>query len=133
MKKTTTKKVAVGTGIAALAAAAAGTYFFYVSKDAKKNRAVAKAWSVKAKNEVIKELKKASVVTERGYHATVKEVAERYKKLQKLDAKEVQAFVTELKGHWNNISKELKAGAKVTSHAKKPVAKKKPAKKTTKK
>ncbi|QQR82578.1 hypothetical protein IPJ70_00475 [Candidatus Campbellbacteria bacterium] len=127
MKKTTTNKVAVGTGIAALAAAAAGTYFFYASKDAKKNRAVVKAWSVKAKKDVVAELKQASAISEKGYHTTIKEVAERYKKLQKLDPKDVQAFVTELKGHWKNISKELKVATK------KPVAKKKPAKKTTKK
>ncbi|MCR4274499.1 MAG: hypothetical protein NUW02_00390 [Candidatus Campbellbacteria bacterium] len=131
MKKTT-KKVATGAGIAVLAAAAAGTYFFYGSKHAKKNRATAKAWSHKAKNEVIQKLKKASTITEKGYHATVKEVAGRYKKLQKLDPKEVAVFVSELKSHWKNISKELKAGTKTVHHTKKPTAKKKSAKKTRK-
>jgi hypothetical protein len=127
MKKTAAEKVAVGAGVAALVAAAAGTYFFYGSKDAKKNRATAKAWSHKAKNEVIKELKKASATTEKSYHATVKDVAARYQKLQKLDPKEVAVFVSELKSHWKNISKELKSGAK------KPAPKKKPAHKTIKK
>lgn len=105
--KTITTK-AVGTGLAAVAAAAiAGTYFLYGSKSASKHRKQVKAWSLKAKGEILEQLEKLSTVNEETYHKVIKQVANKYKTLKRLDAKDVVEFAEELKGHWKDIAKEV--------------------------
>lgn len=99
---------AVGTGLAAVAAAAiAGTYFLYGSKSASKHRKQVKAWSLKAKGEILEQLEKLSTVNEAAYHKVIKQVASKYKTLKRLDAKDVVEFAEELKGHWKDIAKEV--------------------------
>ena len=114
MKKQTKKtnpainKTAVGAGLAAVAAAAiAGTYFLYGSKNAPKHRKQVKAWSLKARGEVLERLEKLSKVDEAAYHRAIREVKSRYKTLKRLDPKDVVEFVGELKDQWRNIAKEI--------------------------
>lgn len=108
-KNNLAKDALVGAGLVALAAAAAGTYFLYGSKNAAKNRKMAKAWAFKAKGEVLERMEKLKDVNEQMYHAVIKEVAEKYQNLKKLDKGDVEHFVAELKKHWKPIAREIKA------------------------
>lgn len=100
-------KVAIGTGLATLAAVAAGTYFLYGSKGAKKNRRQVKSWALKAKAEVLEQLESLSEVNEEIYHRIVKEVTSRYQALKHLDPKDVMDLASELKAHWKDIAEEI--------------------------
>ena len=130
-KKTShTKKaghaVAIGVGLAALAAAAAGTYFLYGSKNAGKNRKQVKAWTLKAKGEVLERLENLKSVDEEIYRKIVKEVAARYQALKNLDTKDVLAFAAELNSHWKEIAKKVEASARTAAgKTSKKVSKKK--------
>ncbi|KKP42413.1 MAG: hypothetical protein UR31_C0015G0013 [Parcubacteria group bacterium GW2011_GWA2_33_14] len=101
------KKIAVGAGIVAIAAAAAGTYFLYGSKNAKKNRKQVKAWSLKAKGEILEQLENLSEISKPVYHKIVQEVTDKYKAIKNLDKKDLDEFTKELKGHWEDISKQI--------------------------
>ncbi len=103
------KEVAIGAGIAAVAAASAGIYFLYGTKGAAKRRRQVKAWSIKARGEVLERLEKLSDINEKIYHQIVKEVAEQYQKAKRLDANDVKEFMGELKSHWKDIAKDIKA------------------------
>ena len=75
----TGKKVAeAAAGLAALAAAAAGTYYFFGSKKASQHRKNAKAWAIKAKKEVVKEVGSLKKVSKATYEKTVAEVMKKY-------------------------------------------------------
>lgn len=82
MKKETSG-VAVGVGLAAIAATAVGAYMLTVSTHANKNRKQAKAWIKTAQGEVVKRLKKIPDINEKTLHKVVKEVSAEYKKLKK--------------------------------------------------
>lgn len=116
-------KTAVGAGLVAVAAAAVGTYFLYGSKNAPKHRKQVKAWSLKARGEILEQLEKLAKVDEETYHKVIKQVASKYKTLKRLDAKDVVEFADELKGHWKDIAKEVARSAK-PSPAKKASQKK---------
>lgn len=103
----TVSTTAVGAGLAAVAAAVAGTYFLYGSKNAPKHRKQVKAWSLKARGEILEQLEKLAKVDEATYHKVIKGVAGKYKTLKRLDAKDVVEFADELKGHWKDIAKEI--------------------------
>lgn len=103
-------KTEVGAGLAAIAAAA-GTYFFYGSKNAPKRRTHVKAWSLKAKGEILKRVEKLSQMDEATYHKIIKEVARKYKTLKRLDPNDVVEFVGELKNHWDDIAAEIARSA----------------------
>lgn len=130
-KKQTSKKrgAAIGAGLAAIAAAAAGTYFLYGSKHAAKNRKQVKAWALKARGEVLEQIEKLPDINEKTYQKAVKEVAAQYKAMHRLDAKDITEFVNDLKGHWKDIAKEVAKAAKKTT----PRAISHPAKKHSKK
>ncbi len=117
-KVTTGEKVAIGAGIAAIAAAAAAGYFLY-GKDGAKNRKKVKGWMLKAKGEVLEGVEKLKDVTEEEYAMILDKVGAKYKAVKNIDPAEVEAMVKELRGHWKNIKKS------VTPAPKKKVAKKK--------
>lgn len=122
MKKATTgAKVAVGAGIAALAAFAAAGYFLY-GKDGAKNRKKVRGWMLKAKGEVLEGVEKMKDVSEADYKLIVDKVGAKYKAAKNIDPAEVEAMVRELHGHWKNIKKTIS-----------PAPKKKVAKKASKK
>lgn len=116
MKKATNKSndtvgsgVMVGVGLAALAAAAAGTYFLYGSKNASKNRKIVKGWMLQAKGEIVEQLETVKDINEEVYHRIVQEVTDRYEKLKNIDLQEMKVFRDELKTHWGNIKKDIQA------------------------
>lgn len=117
-KVTTGEKVAVGAGIAALAAFAAAGYFLY-GKDGAKNRKKVKGWMLKAKGEVLEGVEKLKDVSEEQYAAIINKVGDKYKAVKNIDPAEVEAMMKELHGHWKSIKKTIS-----------PAPKKKVAKKT---
>ena len=107
-KSSAVKRALIGTGVVAAAAAAAGVYFLYGSKNAAKNRRLVKAWSLKARGEILERLENLSEINEKVYRQVVEEVSARYKKLKHLSSKEVTEFGAELRKHWKDIAKEVR-------------------------
>lgn len=103
-----TRKIAVeaGLSLAALAAAAAGTYFLSGKKGAK-NRKKIKGWMLKAKGEILQEMEHMNSMREDIYHHTIDAMAHRYQLLKNVDKKELDQLVKELKGHWKHIKKDI--------------------------
>ena len=124
MKKTT-KKIAEGLGLAALAAGAAATYFFY-GQGGNKRRKQLSAWSKKAKEDMVKKIKAMKKVSKQNYEIAAKEVLAKYKQAKNIAPKEVEILGKELKGHWQKISADLVKlgkGKKPSIKAKKTTAK----------
>ncbi len=99
--------VLVGVGLAALAAAAAGTYYLYGSKNATKHRMKVKGWMLQAKGEILEQLENAKDMNEDMYHKIVNEITDRYEKLKNIDMSEMKLFKDELTNHWKNIKKDI--------------------------
>lgn len=102
MKKNTNntgKVMAIGAGVAALAAAG---YFFF-GQNGPKNRKVTKGWMIKMKGDVVEKIEKVKDVTEDTYHNIVDTVAGAY--VSKGGKEEVDKLAKELKSHWKSISK----------------------------
>lgn len=107
--------------LAATAAAAglAAGYYFYASKNAKKNRQVAAKWAADMKRDVVKRAKALKNVDRTAVAAIVEQSARAYKGIRGLDRGEVERAAKELKSNWQQIAKELKkGGARVKSTAK---------------
>lgn len=117
-------KVAIGAGLAALAAAAAGTYFLYGTKKGAKARKQIKGWALKAKGEVLEKMEKMQEMNEKVYNKIVDEVKVGYKKMKDIDAKDVEAFGKEMKAHWKGIKAEIEKKAKGKTKAAKKSKKK---------
>ena len=116
----TGKKVAeAAAGLAALAAAAAGTYYFFGSKKASQHRKNAKAWAIKAKKEVVKEVGSLEKVSKATYEKTVAEVMKKYHAAKAAAPSEIAHLQKELKSQWKHIEKHLKPKAAVKAKAKK--------------
>ncbi|OGG55995.1 hypothetical protein A2680_00465 [Candidatus Kaiserbacteria bacterium RIFCSPHIGHO2_01_FULL_55_37] len=106
-------------GVLAAAALAAVGYYFYASKDAKKNRRVAAKWAVDMKRDVVKRAKALKNVDRAAVAAIVEQSARAYKGIRGLDRGEVERAASELKKNWQKIAAELKkGGASVKSAAK---------------
>lgn len=103
---------AIIAGIAGLTAAAVGAYYLYGHKDADKNRKKVKGWMLKMKGEVLEELEKAGDVTESAYRSAVDTVAAKYNELKNIEPEELEAFIAEMRSHWNNIKKTVEAAGK---------------------
>jgi len=116
----TKTKVGIGLGAAAMVAAA-GAYLL-TGERGKKNRAKVKEWSVKARQEVLREVVKVKKLTEMQYNQIVDTVMRQY---EAIDKKEAAALVKELKSHWDNIRAELKGVQKTAKKASGRVVKKK--------
>ncbi len=110
-------KMGVVAGIVAGATAAAGAYYLYYSKNAKKNRALVKEWTVKAEKEIVAEAKKLKDVAfnEKNYKAIVSAVTAKYQKLKKFEAKEAKEFTSALGSAWAKIKKEYAPKKKMTA------------------
>lgn len=101
------KSILAGAGIATLIGTIAGVYFLYGSKNAKKNQRKVKAWSLKARGEILEQIENLTEVTQETYHKIIQEVSDKYKVLKDIGQEEVSEFIEELKCHWENISKEI--------------------------
>ncbi|MGE5297625.1 MAG: hypothetical protein ACM3KM_00480 [Acidobacteriaceae bacterium] len=111
MAKSAKKGVEIGLGLAALAAATAGAYYFY-SKSGEKHRKQLKSWMVKAKAEVMEKLEKATDLSKDAYEQIVDDVLKHYKVMKKAAPKEIADLARELKTHWKSIKVEVEKAAK---------------------
>lgn len=142
-KKTTAKKAPakkkgmsavqaaeIGAGVlAAVAAAGAASYYFYGAKDAKKHRNATAKWAKGLKNDVVREAKKLKDLDEKAMAVIVDQAAKAYKGLDDVTPGDLRAAVSELKGNWESVKKELKrTGAKAKATVKKAVKKAAPKK-----
>ena len=107
MKISNGAKAGVGAGVGAVLAAAAGAYYLFGTKEGAKKRVKIKGWALKAKAEVLEQLEQLKDVNEKKYHAVVSEVVKRYRKIKKLDPKEIETLAKEMKAHWKNIHEEI--------------------------
>lgn len=138
-KKDTSSDSGLGMAVVATVVATAGALFLYGTQNGKKTRTKIKGWTLKAKGEILEKLEDAKDVTEDSYNNTVNAVLSKYAKLKKVESTEVDAFMKEMKSHWNKIKKEVSAAKKSTKtvvqktvkavKSPAPVAKKAPAKK----
>jgi uncharacterized protein YicC (UPF0701 family) len=121
------------TGLAALAAAAAGVYFLYGSKDATKNKKKITSWSLKMKADVLEKIEKLKEIDEKIYSDVVEVVTAKYTALKNTNNDEVEAIKKELSSHWKAIKNTISPAPKKVA---KKIVKKvvtKIAKKVTKK
>ncbi|MEK7138280.1 MAG: hypothetical protein AAB787_02100 [Patescibacteria group bacterium] len=121
VKKSNVKK-AVGLGILAAAAVAAGVYFY--GKNGKQHRAQVAKLANKAKAEVVSKLKTAKKVNKAIYNKVVSSVMSKYSALKDMDKSEFGAIVSDLRRHWKNIERELKKEVKKSQPAKTKSSKK---------
>ncbi len=126
MKKSQKKALAVGAGVAALAAAA-GAVYMLTGKNAKNRKKVA-AWAQNMQKDVVRELKKVKKNSQSAYNQAVDTVVKNYKAAKKANSPELAAVAADLKGHWNVIKSELE-GATKTVRSIKPKALKSKARK----
>ncbi|MEI7689065.1 MAG: hypothetical protein WCI91_02665 [Candidatus Nomurabacteria bacterium] len=107
--------VGIGATVAALGAAA----YILFGKDAKKNKKAIKGWAIKMKGEIIDKLEDAKEITEPVYHNIVDTVSAKYSKIKKVDPKDLEIAVAEVKKHWNTMMKDAKPKKKAKAKAKK--------------
>lgn len=100
-------------GLAGIAVAGiAGAYFLY-GKNGTKNRKAIKAWTLRAKADVIEQLEKAKEVSQDGFHSVVDEISAKYgAKVKNISAEDIAVFAKDLKKHWKDIKSELTPKAK---------------------
>lgn len=124
---TSAQKAGIGVGLTAAAVTAAGAYFLYGSKNAKKNQKKVKSWMLRAKAEVLEGLENAEKMTEDEFMHLVETVGGTYSSLKDASKADIKAFKNEMVEHWPKIVKEGKQIANTVSK----VAKKKAAPKKT--
>ena len=109
-KKTSAGKIAaeIGAGLVAASAVAATGYYFYGSKDAKKNRKIAAKWATDMKKEVLKEAKRLENATPKTFAAVVDSVAKTYQTVRSVNAADVKRAANELKANWETVQREAK-------------------------
>ena len=115
MKKTQKKALAVGAGIAAVAATAAGVYML-TGKNAKNRKKLGK-WVNNMQDEIVNELGKAGKITKATYHKVIDSAAKNYKGLKNVSTAELAAVAAELKSNWDTISSELQSATKSVKKA----------------
>ena len=105
-----TGKGQLGRKVLAAAALAAAGYYFYASKNAKRNRQVAAKWAGEFKKDVVKRAKALKNVDRATVAAIVEQSARAYKGIRGLDRGEVARAAKELKKNWQKIAAEMKKG-----------------------
>ncbi|MFA6583429.1 MAG: hypothetical protein WCS77_03945 [Elusimicrobiaceae bacterium] len=100
------KKV-LGAGIIVAAVAAAGVCFLAIKRK-KSNADIIRAWTLKMKAEVLEEMKKLKEINKEAYCSLVDDIADRYRRVEKVSADEMKILAKELKSAWTHISAEIK-------------------------
>jgi hypothetical protein len=107
MKKKNNNNIAIGIGLATLAATTAGAYFLYGTKKGKVQRKAIKSWTLKMKGDVMDEVEKLKDVSEESYHKAIDKVSKKYNKMKNMDMVELAETADSLKSHWKDIKKEI--------------------------
>lgn len=113
-KKTSTARKA-GIGVGSLAAAVAGAYYLYGTKQGAKKRKKMRSWALKAKGELMEKLEEMEKVNKKVYHEAVDKMAKRYAAMKHIDTKEVEKLAADLKMQWKHIQKEIKKEGKIAA------------------
>lgn len=113
MKKSQKQALAVGAGLAAVAAAAAGVYMM-TGKNAKNRKKVAK-WATNLEKDVVAELNKAGKATKATYAKIVDTAAANYKGLKEVSTQDLAIVANELKSSWDVINSELQNARKTVT------------------
>lgn len=103
------KKSLFSTGVlvgAGLVSAIAGGIFLY-GPEGKTNRKKIKAWTLKAKGEVLAEIEKMKDVSQDKYEKVVDKVVAKYSKLKDVGETEAVKLGRELKKHWKTVVEEV--------------------------
>lgn len=111
------KVMAIGAGVAALAAA---SYYFF-GPEGKKNQKKMKGWMIKMKGEIVEKMEGAKEVTEAAYHKIVDTVASKY--LKGASAAEAKMYVDMLKKQWKGIAASFAQKKKTAKKAVKKAVK----------
>jgi gas vesicle protein len=98
------KLIGAGVGIAAIAAA--GAYFLHGRRGAK-NREMIAGWALQMKGEVLEKMEHLKEIDRDTYHGLVDMIAQRYGRVKRVNASELQHMTEELKGAWTHISRQL--------------------------
>ena len=107
-------------GIAGLAA----TAYFFLGPKGKKNQKNVKAWAIKMKRDVIKQIKiKAGEINQPIYNKIIDTVTSEYKKEMKASHEEINELSKDLKKHWETIGSLSKNTKKSLGKIKKVVKK----------
>ena len=107
-----TKRMAMEVGAGVLTAAALAAAGAYLLSD-KKRRAKAKAWVMKARHEVAKNMKTARRMGEAEYKRAVDRATKRYGSLHKVNMAEVMKTARDLKAEWQRMKKDARVIAKM--------------------
>jgi gas vesicle protein len=105
MAKKETKKDSSGLGLASAVIGAVATGFFLYGPKGAENRKQIKAWTLKAKAEVLEKFEKLQEVSDETYNETVDTVTGKYAKLKTVGEEEADKLNKELKRHWKAIKK----------------------------
>ena len=127
-KKKKSNNMAMKAGAGILTAAALGAAAAYLLSS-KKQKAAAKAWAVKAREEVAKRMKTARRIGEKEYHRVVAQATTHYAKLHDVSAPEVAKVARDMKDEWKRLQSNAMKLAKMTGVKKAA----KPARRTAKK
>lgn len=108
VQKKTNSNAKVALGLAGLAVAGiAGAYLLY-GKDGAKNRKAIKAWTLRAKADILEKLEKAKEVSQETFHAVVDEISAKYgSKIKDIDPADIEKFAKDIKKHWKDIKSSL--------------------------
>ena len=108
--------VGVGFGVeAAVAAAGAGAYWLYGSKDASKNRKTAKSWMLKARGDVLEAVEKLKDIDKESYMEIVDNIMKRYKSMSGVTAAEVAQMASDFKDSWRHMQQHAAKGKKTAT------------------
>lgn len=114
-KKTDEKKDTKGSGVLKFAAALVGVaaigHYLYSEKGKAKQKKL-KAWTLKAKADVLEQFEKRKEITEDQYHEIVDKVTDKYGKLKTVGGEEAGKLNKELKRHWGQIKKSIQEDSK---------------------
>lgn len=126
--KRKTKRMAMEAGAGVLTAAAltaAGAYL--LSSSSQRRRA--KAWAMKARREVAKNLRVARRMSEAEYKRVVDRATKRYGALHNVNAREALQVAADMKAEWQRMRKDAKVLTKMV-RVKKPARKRSARRKT---
>lgn len=115
MKKSQKQALAVGAGLAAIAAAATGVYMM-TGKNAKNRKKVAK-WVGDVQDDVVGQLNKAGKVTKQTYNKVVDTAVKNYKGMKNVSAAELALVASDLKSSWDAISQEVSTASATVRRA----------------
>lgn len=106
-KKTQKKKEdkSLGLGFAATLVGAVATGLYLYGPKGKEHRKKVKAWTIKAKGEVLEQFEKKKEISEEQYHDIVDKVTNKYAKLKSVGEEEASKLNRELRRHWKQIKK----------------------------